>query len=824
MDSSPQRAMVAGYHPVITADKLAAIQSPLPPGAPGQTDPTQGLTTAALIPKLESLLAESVETNYQGERVIQLLRLQRADNFYRGIQNIAPMMDESTGSLLWTQFGASGAPIANPDDMERAFDYNPRLTGGYGQKFTSVLGERPFYNTTAEPANPKSDIDRRGARQVNLLIQMFHQQWDAVILNHRLAYTIFKSGTPYGYCRPVTDGGKHGYDDIPILQMATVEHPDFPDMSMQVPVQIGIKRVPRTSVDLSIHDSYTVSVPFSVKLLPDSPELISECDLDWGIIVTAHPNARIILGDDGGSGGSAGIGGDAASATAAVVRAASQSQTGTIRTRNTMLRTYRMTWLAPSRLQLIKDKTIREATVAKFPEGMKIVQVEGQIIAITAQSLTACWSAIPPGMADYLLADGISWGMFGLEDAMSNLLNIAMETLETGIPSVLVNQNYVNTDAINRNRYSPNRAIAALPKAGETLDNAFKQFPTSTFPQEIPEVAAWLKDLMEQFYGLLPQVYGQMPPGQTLGQARMALTQGLMQLATIGALMTRWWEQSDTNAVRMYCDVAGSNPTFGGQTIDLDLIRNAQWTIRGSSTIPRSFEERKETLKDIITQNPDLAKAMGMTSPVNFPVLGDYLDLPELKNPDSDMVEALNDIADQLWSGQTQMIPGPDGTPTPQASIQFDGLVFDPKIAVAVMQSQLGNQTAQAKIASPGYANVHAYLQAAQDAAQKANAPQPEAPRATVTIPVDKLPSDQEVAVLQKLGFGVSATPPPGMPAPHTVARVTEINAKALAEQKNKEHEADLQHASSIAMPPPPVMGPPPLGSPGPPEMQGMVQ
>ena len=77
-------------------EKLAAIKSPLPP---------EGLTV--LKPKLDTLLQESVDANYQGERVIQLLRLQRADNFLRGIQNIAPTLDESTGSLFWTQFGSA---------------------------------------------------------------------------------------------------------------------------------------------------------------------------------------------------------------------------------------------------------------------------------------------------------------------------------------------------------------------------------------------------------------------------------------------------------------------------------------------------------------------------------------------------------------------------------------------------------------------------------------------------------------------------------------------------------------------------------------------
>lgn len=796
--------------PATQAEKLAAIDCPLPDGQSPQ-DPT--LTKASLKLKMETVLAESVDANYQGERVIQLLRLERANNFLRGIQNIAPSLDESSSSLFWTQFGSAGTPVANPDDTERAFDYNPRLTGGYSSKFTSVLGERPFYNTTAEPANPRSDIDRRGSRQVNLLIEMLHKQWDVVIHNHNLAFTMFNYGTPFGYIRPVTDGEKHGYDDIPELQMSMDE------AGLPAPVQVGTNRVPRTSVALSIHDGYTVTIPFNVPAVPGLPEsgwLRSECELDWGTIVSAHPNARIILGDDGGGGG--GQNGDVSSSTGAVVRAASQSQTGTIRTRNVMLRTYAMTWLPPARLQLIKDADMRAEVLKAFPDGMKITQVEGAIIEMKPQGLTACWSAVPPGMSKYLTADGISWGMFGLEDASSNLLNIAMLFMETGIPNILVNSNYVSADAINRTRFSPNRVIEAIPKSGEDLSAAFKEFPTSKMPEEIPALWGMCKDIMEQFYGLLPQVYGQMVPNQTLGQARMALTQGLMQLSTIGAMMTRFWEQTDTNAVKMYCEVAGSNPTFQGQTIDLDLIRQAQWTIRGNTTMPRSYAERKETLQEMITQNPDMAKAMHVTDPVNYPELRDYLDLPDLKNPAADMVESVNDIIDQLWAGQPT--PGPDGAM--QSSIQFDGLIFDPKIAVSCAQSALAERTGQAKMATPGYANVRAYLQAAQDAADKAAAPQPEAPRATVSIAADKLPADQEIAVLQKMGFQVQAQPPPGPPSSHTVSKVTEIDAKAAAKQREAEHKADLDHAVGHAqamsgMVPPPMPGaPPPLSSPEP--------
>lgn len=792
----------------MSPDKIKAIEADVTPEVVSQ-----------LLTPLETLLSESIDANYQGERVLQLFRLQRSDNFYRGIQNSAPMMDPNSGALFWTQFGSSGTPIATPEDMERAYDYNPRLTKGYGDKFTSVLGVRPFYNTTAEAANPKSDTDRRGARQVNLLIEMLHKQWDVTILNHRLAYTIYKSGTPFGYLRPVTDGDKHGYDDIPTLTMTAIQHPNYPDLTVQVPVPGPTIRVARTSVDLEILDGYTVCIPFNVKRLPDSPWLSNECEFDWGMLCDAHPNARAILGEDGLSGGTSGGMGEVASATAATVRAASQSQTGTVRARNTNLRTYRLLWLAASRLQLIKDKAARALALQSFPEGMRIVQIEGQIIALKKQNLTACWSAVSPGMADYLLADGTSWGMFGLEDAMSNLLNIAMEILETGVPDILANQNYVSVQAINDNRWSPNRVIGTLPMSGEDLGNAFREFPTSTFPAEMPEVFTIVKDLIENFLGLLPQVYGQMPQGLTLGQARMMLTQGLMQLSTTGALMTRWWEQNDTNAVRMYCEVANANPVYGGQTIDLDLIRRAQWTIRGNTTMPRSYAERKETLQEIITQNPDMAKAMHVTDPVNFPALADYLDLPDLKNPAADMVEAIQEIVDQLWNGQPQMMAGPDGQPQLQPSIPFDALVFDPAIGVSVSQASLVESFGQQRQATPGYANVRAFLQQAQTEKEKQNQPQPDPPKLTISTPVDRLPAPEGAAVLAKFGIQVPQTPPGQVPdpSPHTASKIMEIGARAEADIQKETHRSVLGAAMTPEQPgatTAPPMGPP-NGAPG---------
>lgn len=786
---------------------------------------------AQILQPIEDLLKESVDVNYQGERVLQLLRLERADYFYRGIQNLAPSMDPSSGALFWSSYGSDGAPIADQGEFERVFDYNPRLTKSYGDKFCAVMGQRPFYNTTAEALDPTSERDRRGARQVNLLLQMLHGQWNVRILNHRLAYYIYKTGTAFGHVRPLTDGKRFGTFQVPRIEQQPQEvHPAGyicpncgaftpsaapgeqmdcaqcgrplemgmwqPPLTVPVPVQTGVNTYERTSVDLTLLNGYTMTHPFNVVDLPDSPWIVNECEKDWGELLDAHPNARGIVGDDGGAGG---MGGDTASATAAVVRAAAQSQTGTIRSRNTTLRTYRNIWLAPSRLQLIRDPGKRAAAMQAFPDGLKIIQIEGKTVSVRNEDFKQRLSACPPGMADYLFADGVCWGIFGLEDGVSNLLNISQETLETGIPRFLVNQNYADAQTLNRNRYSPNRFIPTLPKAGETMGNAFALFPTADFPQQIPEMFQVFRDFIENSLGLLPQVYGQMPQNLTLGQARMMLNQGLMQLGTVGELMTRFWEQTDTNAVNLYAQVSQVNPSYKGESIDLDLIRSSKWVIKGNSTMPRTYSERKETLQEIITQNPDMAKAMNITDPVNYPDLTDYLDLPEMKNPAADMVIALQEIVDQLWNAAP--VQAPDGT-MQSMPVQFDPVVFDAKTAVSVAQASLVDSLGQQRQNTPGYANVRAFLQAAQNALDQQSQAAPDPPRLSLSLALDKAPSDQEMAVLQKFGINV---PPPQAPSLDTISKVT---------QNEQSHQHRMEQQAAKPQLPAQGQGAPPVGAP----------
>jgi len=767
--------------------KIALIKTDAPEGLIGQ-----------LVDPLQTLLSESVNVNYQGERVVQLLRLQQSDAFYRGIQNIAPQLDQTTGQIAWVSFGQSSGK-QQIDSGNRAFDYNPRLTKAYGDKYVAVLGQRPFWNNNAEPDDPTNEQDRRGARNVNLLIQMFQSQWNIEVLNSELFYKTFKSGTILGYVRPVTDGNKFGYHEVPnmVPQEVQVGVDEFNQPIIEsIPVQDGFKYYPKTSVEIDIIDGYISTWPFNVTQLHLTPWLVIESQRDRGILMSEYPNAREIVGSSVG----ATLGGDQTSATAAVVRSASQSQTGTVRTNANGLWSFRQTWLSPSQLHLIKDDAARAAALEQYPDGVRITQIESKIVEVVGKDLKKCFSECRPAMSDYLFCDGASWGMFNMEDFWSNLLAVTSETLETGIPQVLVNPDYADADAMNRSRYSPNRFISAIPRAGENLSNAFQPMPTSRFPDQIPGMFEVIKNTMESFYGLFPQVYGQMPNNLTLGQARMMLNQGLMQLGTPGKLATHFWESTFTNAVKMYVDVVKVNPTFKGQSIDLELVKNSCWHIKGTVGVPSSFAERKENLQDMVTQNPQLAQALQVMDPINARVVLSYLDMPELQNSTLDQIEAISEVIDQLW-GQEPIFgpPGPDGQPQMQPSIEFDGVVFDPQVAAALARKSLVEANGQQRSGTPGYMNVRCFL----EAANAAMPPQPAEPmKVQASVNLNDLPQNQMEAVLGAQGIQV---PPPMAPPISTQSNMMEEDQKHQFQMESNEQKAAL-----APPPPPPQRGAPP--------------
>ena len=347
-------------------------------------------------------------------------------------------------------------------------------------------------------------------------------------------------------------------------------------------------------------------------------------------------------------------------------------------------------------------------------------------------------------------------------------------------------------------------ASQAKSQQAQRFGVRFAIFPTADFPAQLNPFLDVIEGVIQNITGMLPSVFGDMPAGLTLGQARMMLNQGLMQLGTVANNATHFYEDLFTNGVYLYLDVATVNPEFKGQQIDLDLIRQSAWTIKGGTVMPRTFAERQTELVQMIQQTPQLAQQLKVFDPVNFDKLTAYLDLPDLKNPDLDAMEAIKDIIDQLWQGEPIQQPPPmdpmgqpsGPPPPPQPSIDFDPLVFDPQMTVSLCRASLLEPVGQQRANTPGYQNVRAFLQAAQQAGTPPPPPPPP-PKLSLSLQLDKAPAEQEMAVLNKFGIDTPFPSSPSMDATNHMEK--EVHNHALHGPKN---------------PPPNPAGPSPVDDP----------
>jgi hypothetical protein len=134
-----------------------------------------------------------------------------------------------------------------------------------------------------------------------------------------------------------------------------------------------------------------------------------------------------------------------------------------------------------------------------------------------------------------------------------------------------------------------------------------------------------------------------------------------------------------------------------------------------------------------------------------------------------------------------------------QPSIEFDSLVFDPSVAVALAKKSLVEQTGQQRQNTPGYANVRAFLQAAQQAIP----PQPAEPmKVNASVNLNELPANQAQAILQAQGVDV----PQPMEPP--------VNTQSKLMENEQQQQFDLEKQAQQAM-----LRPPPMENPGQGEM-----
>lgn len=721
-------------------------------------NPTQPETFKDVREAVQALLEMHVDDDANFEKLLQFLRIRKADYYFRGIQYVAPDLSP-TGIVDYTPVGS---PLTG-SDSRGVLDYNIDQVKTFGRKFIATLGQRPFYNMRALPDNPQSEADRMAAREAEKGYFLLRSQWNVKTRNLELAYHAWKSGTVFPYTRYVVDGNRYGYSEEPIIeprpveiepggykcfgcgakspQLNTIEIPDEfgapipqsacpecgqplseaafePPVSADVPTDTGrTHKYPNGRVELHLFSGMFVTVPFYSTNLTDAPFLDLTCEEHAGRLLSLYPSLREKMKDgelnvDQDSGAIASSGMSA--------RTSSYSQTGIVRgPGNKSLRTWRRTWIRPFFFELVPDEGKRQQLKQAYPDGLKAVRVGKEIVAIESEKPEDYFTTMYPEVGEYVFRDGISWGILQHQDLINDVLNQLAEIVERCNSSTLIWSNVIDVARLNDRSAAPSEFIPV--SNGTDLQNSIREMKTPTFPKEAPQLVSIAQENIQTHTGVMPNIFGAGIAGDTTAEAnRNQLNQALMQLGTTGEFMIQAWTGAFTNGVKELAKHATRDlrSPADGESIDPEVLMAGNWHFEGETGIPRSFAERKDELKALVMQNPQMAQVLGVDAPVNIGAVRDYLDLPELENPRDDERMFVMELIDELAQGesiqQPPMVPGePPPPPMPSSTRLLDLVdagVLDPaNTAELIREWVIG--PGRKVYGTPGYQNVMAVMQ-----------------------------------------------------------------------------------------------------------------
>jgi hypothetical protein len=730
---------------------------------------------------LSRLIDEYVEKETATERAKRYLQIRRVDAYMKGDQFAILTASSATGALDYA--GATLSGIGDIGEQSGVYDSNFDIIKGYGRKYHSILGSRPFYNGVAEPRNPSREADRRAARSANTLKTWLTSCWDLPTKNLEFFSRQWDSGEVYGYLQWVADEKMFGKVEVPqytprdvmlepggfLCRNCGVKSPaphylDMLDPMTGMPSQVmscpacqseisdgnweepvtavvpeftGTAKFPQAGPRLTLCTPITVTVSQGCKdSLESTPYLRYEYEEHKGILLNyfGEDLRRLVKNSEQVQGGNTQTN---LSGRHARAQETANSGSGLPALQNYW--TYTRIWLRPAMYECLTDETLRGELQQDYPLGMKISLVDGAIVRIEHENLSDCWVVGVPEPGKTIQHKPIAYAGLGHQDAINDQGNIMVALLERGLPTYGYRSDLFNAKAFKRKSHLPAEAIPILPTFGGRIEDAIVKFPTATFPDQAMPLAAWIKDNIEQHWGLLPSAWGGSSGGKkTALQVQQELAQALQVLGTPGTFASRFYAQVFDLAVKMVvrrasADIQVSIKSGGLSTadvVDLEALKNGDYEFKCEVGIPMSLAEIQARIDNIISQSPLLAEILfGLDATNkqfrNMSNVGALVDkilpgITDLQIPGKDEWDYTARKIQQLV--EEQPIVGPDGMEQPSQQPEE----FVPNFAteannVAQWCRSAAGQT-EAERNRLGYRNVVLYGKACW---QRAQAPPP---------------------------------------------------------------------------------------------------
>lgn len=651
-------------------------------------------------------IKEDLDREDEFARNAHLRKLKKADMYWRGDQKIYWSEDQETylsvNGLSFTEREEYGIV-----DFDRVVNvYKP-----LGESVIAALSTGiPVVNFFPDDAdNPDDIMTAKAYSKIGELIQKHNR---APLLFIKALFTLYNQGMIAGYNFTHTDTNYGTFEISREVQPARTEieikeDPESGEMYEEenvIPPIIGTSKEPKSRELLNIYGPLHVHVPSWCREQKDIPILKLSFEQHESLVKSVYPDKY----DE--------IRGSANDWTTGTGR---EARARTSEYNDSKLVTVEVCWIRPWHFAT-EDKEKYSYLTKLYPEGVKVVIVNKQVLEKEAENLDDHWTITFPVMSEGLQSDPLGSGVMEIQELRNDAVNLADQTIRHAIPETFADSEVLDFEKYRNTERRPGQVFPVKMPPGLPISNAFHSLRTASLSQELDIFIKRLDQDGQFVAGAFPSIYGGPNIGgsKTFAEYSMSRSQALQRLSTHWKMLSSFWSDFIGRSCRQFARnliSRGYDEKFvkktGGSFINAWITR-AELQGRVGNVEPESSEnfpitasQKRDLLLKILELKHEVVQNV-IFNPENVQIVADAFGLPELYIPGSD------DRNKQLYELQELSTQEPLDEQTPSIPIEPD--IDDEPVHVQVIKAWMVSETGQLLKNSnpPAYMNCLLHLKA----------------------------------------------------------------------------------------------------------------
>lgn len=517
------------------------------------------------------------------------------------------------------------------------------------------------------------------------------------------------------------------------LECGVALDPGLQKTKLIVPRLDGVTNHPKSRVCLDVYGGLYIKIAMYAKKQEDTPYLIFSHDTHYSNALEMYPHLR----EKFPQGGWSNLGNN--DPYEHYGRLNTQYQ-GDLPEENVTIKTG---WLRPGSFNILPEEGYKKLK-SKFPDGAKIVTVNNVCAEYENESLDDYWTLTRNPLSDFLTHDPLGDLVTNIQDIVSDLISLTLQTIEHGISQTYADPAVVDFNSQRQVEATPGTITAAKPQGGgKNISDGFYSLQTASLSPETFNFYRIIQELGQFVSGALPALFGgQQQAGSSRTASEYAMSKGmaLQRLQTPWKMLTIWWKEIFGKVIPMYI----KNVVEDEKMVQKDelgnfvnvFIRKAELDgkigdieLESAEKLPITDEQQADMVMQLMQLN-NMEISQALMDPVNIPFIRKVIRIPQFKLPGEDDRQKQLEEIKELLNAEPIVLPpdeqdiaqaaqsGQQVQPNEQPSVTIDMDVDNHTIEGALCRWWLVSPDGRlAKIENPkGYQNVLLHFKLHNDA------------------------------------------------------------------------------------------------------------